>query len=70
MANKKISYYDFDNPEELKLDLSPEGIDRLYDETFNEYICDDRPIEMSKEIANMTDSELEEEYQKRFGEYD
>ena len=35
-----------------------------------EYICDDRPIEVPDEIANMTDSEIEEEYQKRFGEYE
>ena len=60
MANKKISYYDFDNPEELKLDLSPEGIDRLYDETFNEYICDDRnTLENVRSIKNMSDEEFE-----------
>lgn len=35
-----------------------------------EYICDDRPIEVSKEIADMTDEEIEEEFQKRFGEYE
>lgn len=35
----------------------------------DEYICDDRPIEMSEKIANMTDEELEAEFQKRFGEY-
>ena len=28
----------------------------------NEYICDDRPIEMPEEIANMTDEEVEIEY--------
>ena len=34
----------------------------------NEYICDDRPIEMSEEIANMTDEEIEKEFIKRFKE--
>ena len=35
-----------------------------------EYICNDRPMKMPKEIADMTDEEFEIEYQKRFGEYE
>ena len=35
-----------------------------------EYICNDRPMKMPKEIADMTDEEFEIEYQKRFGKYE
>ena len=34
----------------------------------NEYICDDRPIKMSKEIDAMTDEEVEKELIERFKE--
>lgn len=34
MFNKRISYIDLDTREDLLLDLPPEEIDRLYDETF------------------------------------
>jgi hypothetical protein len=33
-----------------------------------ERICDDRLIEPSEYIKNMSDEELEEEFQKRFGD--
>lgn len=33
-----------------------------------EYICDDRPMKSCPEVNNMTDSELEEEFAKRFGD--
>lgn len=35
MFNKRISYIDLDTREDLLLDLPPEEIDRLYEETFN-----------------------------------
>jgi len=31
-----------------------------------DYICDDREKPIPQEILNMTDEEIEEEYQKRF----
>ncbi len=31
----RCSFFDYDKPEDLLLDLSPEEIDLLYDETFN-----------------------------------
>ena len=31
-----------------------------------EYICADRPIPISEEISNMTDEEIEKEFQERF----
>ena len=34
ITNKKISYIDYDAPEDLLLDLPHEEIDRLYEETF------------------------------------
>ena len=34
-TNKKLPYYDFDSSEDLKLDLPPDEIDHLYEETFN-----------------------------------
>lgn len=34
MSNKRISYIDLDTREDLLLDLPPEEIDRLYEETF------------------------------------
>ena len=36
----------------------------------DEYICDDRPIEVSEEIKKMTDEEIEEEFKKRFSDYE
>lgn len=33
-----------------------------------EYICDDRPIKVSDEIQEMSDEEIEKEFQKRFNE--
>ena len=35
----------------------------------DKYICDDRPIEPSERIKKMTESELEDEFQRLFGEY-
>lgn len=35
----------------------------------NEYICDDRVVEVSEKIAKMTDEEIEQEFKKRFVEY-
>ncbi len=35
-----------------------------------EYICDDRPVEVSEEIQKMTDEEIEEEFKKRFSDYE
>ena len=33
-----------------------------------ERICDDRPIEASEEIKKMSEEELEQEFQRRFGD--
>lgn len=35
-----------------------------------EYICDDRPVEVSEKIKKMTDEEIEEEFKKRFSDYE
>lgn len=35
----------------------------------NEYICDDRPIKMSDNIAKMSEEEFKIEFQKRFGNF-
>ena len=35
----------------------------------SEWICDDRPRPMDTEVAVMTDEELEEEFQRRFGQF-
>ena len=35
----------------------------------SEWICDDRPRPMDTEVAAMTDEELEEEFQRRFGQF-
>ena len=35
----------------------------------SEWICDDRPRTMDTEVAAMTDEELEEEFQRRFGQF-
>lgn len=35
----------------------------------DEYICDDRPIEKSARIKNMSDEEFEIEFKKRFGKF-
>ena len=35
-----------------------------------EYICDDRHVEVSEEIKKMTDEEIEEEFKKRFSDYE
>ena len=34
-----------------------------------DFICDDRIVEPSDRIKNMTTEEIEKEYQKRFGEF-
>lgn len=36
---------------------------------YNEYICDDRPVEVPEKIAKMTNKEIEQEFEKRFVEY-
>lgn len=33
------------------------------------FICDDMPIPISETIKNMTDEEIDEEFEKRFGFY-
>ena len=35
----------------------------------SEWICDDRPRPMDTEVAAMTDEELEDEFQRRFGQF-
>lgn len=35
----------------------------------SEWICDDRPRPKDTEVAAMTDEELEEEFQRRFGQF-
>jgi hypothetical protein len=34
----------------------------------NIYICDDRPIEMSDRVKNMTEDELDKEFARLFGD--
>lgn len=36
----------------------------------DEYICDDRPIEVSERIQKMTDEEIEKEFKERFSDYE
>ena len=38
-------------------------------EIVEEYICYDGPLSPCPEIENMTDEEMEKEFQKRFGKY-
>ena len=34
-----------------------------------EYVCDDRSIELSENFKNMSDAEMEQEFQLMFGQY-
>ena len=35
----------------------------------NEWLVNDRPVEYSQEVLNMTKEELEEEFERIYGEY-
>lgn len=52
----------------LKPDQSFQDLDVEVDDD-EDYICDDREKEMCDEVKNMSKEELEEEFQRRFGEY-
>lgn len=43
VIGKRISYIDLDTQEDLLLDLPPEEIDRLYEETFHKGESKDKP---------------------------